>query len=129
MQKQEIEERPSDEGSNDSEQRRSGEIRTSAEKVIAWLQPRPVSKSMAIVGILLLVISAFIAHGIGWAAWALAGAALLGGAIAFRLLWDTAAASKPPSGQSDQFWTKFIESRPVSKSRLLIGASMLMVAA
>jgi hypothetical protein len=60
---------------------------------------------------------------------AMAGAVVFGGAIAFRLLWDTAAASNPHSGQADQFWTKFIESRPVSKSLLLIGAFMLMVAA
>lgn len=129
MQNQEIEERSSDEGDNDLEQRRSSKIRTSAENVIAWLQPRPVSKSMALVGISLLVISAFLAHGSSWSAWALAGAALSGGAIIFRLLWDTAAASNLDSGEADQFSTKFMESRPVSKSMLLVGTVLLMVAA
>ncbi len=128
MQEQQSVRRRTEGSGNGSSERRRENSDVLATRVISWLRPRPVSKTLALAGITLLVLSAFTAHGSTWEAWATAGAAVLGGAIVFRLLWDTGETDNTDSGAVDRFWGGFMESRPVSKGMLLTGALLLMVA-
>jgi hypothetical protein len=55
-----------------------------------WLRnTRPISKAMALGGVFLLVTAAYIEYGITPTSAIWAGAALLGGAIVFRVFWDS----------------------------------------
>ena len=110
---------------NGSEPPHSGGSTTPTEMV----HPRPISSAMALVSISLLVVTAFMAYGgRHWEAWALAGAALFGGAVILRLLWDTAATDSEP-GERRRPRAGLMDSRLVSKSMVLVGTVLFMVAA